>query len=158
MNTNCRDQAANNTFLSCSLNRRHFLQALAGGLGVVIVGGCSQNDSGKMNRPPTAVANGKEWTLSGAAKLSPGQALAFRFPDDSPGLVFLTQQNQWQALSTKCSHAGCTVLWQDGKELLCPCHHSRFDLTGKVLTGPATEPLTRYSAHRQGEDIIIKAL
>lgn len=155
MSKACSEGDSPNGVLACSLNRRHFLQALAGGLGVVMVGGCASGE-GESKRPPTAIANGNEWRVPGAAKLSPGQALAFRFPDDSPGLIFLTAPGQWQALSTKCSHAGCTVLWQDGQDLLCPCHSSRFDLTGKVLNGPATKPLARYLARQQGEDIVLK--
>ena len=141
--------------LACSVNRRRFLQALAGGLGVVMVGGCASGEA-ESKRPPTAIAKGDEWLVPGGAKLTPGQALVFRFPDESPGLVFLTAPGQWRALSTKCSHAGCTVLWQDGRDLLCPCHHSRFDLTGKVLNGPATESLVRYNARQEDEDIILK--
>jgi Rieske Fe-S protein len=144
--------------LTCSLNRRHFLQAVAGGLGVVLVGGCAQDDGTLIQRPPTAIAQGNEWKIPGAGKLAPGQAFAFRFPNEDPGLVFLTAQKQWRAISTKCTHAACTVLWQDGKDLLCPCHNSRFDLTGKVLNGPATEPLPLYSARPLGEDVIIKAV
>ncbi len=158
MNSKSNDCPSPANAPACALNRRHFLQAVAGGLGVVLVGGCSQGDSSIVQRPPTAIAEGNEWKIPGAAKLAPGQALAFRFPDEEPGLVFLTTQNQWQAISTKCTHAGCIVLWQDGKDLLCPCHNSRFDLTGKVLNGPATKPLPLYTARRQGEDIVIKAI
>lgn len=157
MNKNSTDQLPANCSIACSLNRRHFLHVLAGGMGLAILGGCTQGNSQETAPLPMAVAKDNGWTLSGAAGLSPGQALAFRFPDDSPGLVFLTAQNQWRAISAKCTHAGCTVQWQDGKELLCPCHHSRFDLAGKVLSGPATKPLPLYSAKRQGEDIVIKA-
>lgn len=43
------------------------------------------------------------------------------------------------ALSPVCTHAGCIVNWNgEEKSWDCPCHGARFDIDGKVLTGPAT--------------------
>lgn len=49
------------------------------------------------------------------------------------------------ALSSKCTHLGCTVPW-DAKEnrFACPCHGSSYDITGNVLTAPAPRPLDIY--------------
>ena len=46
------------------------------------------------------------------------------------------------ALSLVCTHLGCTVS-VTADELSCPCHGSRFDRQGMVLTGPADRPLRR---------------
>ncbi|MGD0612378.1 MAG: Rieske (2Fe-2S) protein [Anaerolineales bacterium] len=46
------------------------------------------------------------------------------------------------ALSLICTHLGCTVASQP-EGLVCPCHGSRFDLDGKVIHGPANQPLNR---------------
>lgn len=40
------------------------------------------------------------------------------------------------AVSTVCPHLGCLVLRSDDGAFICPCHGSKFDATGKVLTGP----------------------
>jgi len=49
------------------------------------------------------------------------------------------------ALSMECTHWGCDLDWlADKAELECPCHGSRFDPDGKVLEGPADEPLPAY--------------
>ena len=49
------------------------------------------------------------------------------------------------ALSSKCTHLGCTVPWV-GKEMkfACPCHGSSYDITGAVINPPAPRPLDIY--------------
>jgi Rieske Fe-S protein len=46
------------------------------------------------------------------------------------------------ALNPVCTHAGCIVSWNgEEKSWDCPCHGARYDIRGKVLTGPATKDL-----------------
>ncbi len=46
------------------------------------------------------------------------------------------------ALSSRCTHLGCTVPWnQQAGTCPCPCHASSFDLKGEVLSPPAPRPL-----------------
>jgi cytochrome b6-f complex iron-sulfur subunit len=46
----------------------------------------------------------------------------------------------FSALSLVCSHLGCTVEVKTG-DYACPCHGSRYDLSGNVTKGPASSPL-----------------
>ena len=49
------------------------------------------------------------------------------------------------ALSPVCTHAGCIVNWNgEEKSWDCPCHGARYDIHGKVLTGPATIDLAKF--------------
>lgn len=149
-------QNANSSQSSCSLpcvNRRGFLQLLAAGAGVALLSGCGPAEEEKGWTRPEAIAAGDGWKIENAPSLEPGKAFTFEFPDDSMGIVFITQAGDLRALSAECTHASCTVRWQDGQELFCPCHGSRFDDHGKVLNGPATEPLPRYSARLEKETI-----
>lgn len=49
------------------------------------------------------------------------------------------------ALSTTCTHLGCTPNWleREGK-FKCPCHGSGFKITGINFEGPAPRPLERW--------------
>jgi cytochrome b6-f complex iron-sulfur subunit len=51
------------------------------------------------------------------------------------------------AINATCTHLGCTVRHVGGDlaptQFECPCHGSKFDTEGRVLTGPATRALER---------------
>ena len=56
------------------------------------------------------------------------------------------------ALSTTCTHLGCTPNWleREGK-FKCPCHGSGFYISGINFEGPAPRPLERWAV-RIGDD------
>jgi cytochrome b6-f complex iron-sulfur subunit len=56
------------------------------------------------------------------------------------------------ALSTTCTHLGCTPNWLEREEKFkCPCHGSGFKISGINFEGPAPRPLERW-AISVGED------
>jgi cytochrome b6-f complex iron-sulfur subunit len=62
-------------------------------------------------------------------------------------LVIRASATELLALSDRCTHAGCDVAYDRvGKQLTCPCHGSRYALTGEVTRGPATRALAVYPA------------
>lgn len=53
-------------------------------------------------------------------------------------------------LSLTCTHLGCRVnATEEG--FACPCHGSGFDRHGRVLRGPAQEPLRRIPYAKDGD-------
>jgi len=60
------------------------------------------------------------------------------------GLWLIKDDQGWYGLINSCTHLGCQpILNPEKRNLICPCHGSRFNLKGEVLKGPANRPLTR---------------
>ncbi len=63
-------------------------------------------------------------------------------------ILYRDEQNRKiiYALSTICTHLGCTPNWLDSdKKFKCPCHGSGFKITGVNFEGPAPRPLERFA-------------
>ncbi len=67
---------------------------------------------------------------------------AFRKAGGEEGGEGGTEGGQIVAYSPICPHLGCAYRWEDEeRKFFCPCHNSIFDLSGRVLGGPAPRPL-----------------
>jgi len=71
-------------------------------------------------------------------------------PMDLPeGITFHNEIIAYQSgenirfISSACPHLGCQINRLDKKQLVCPCHGSRFSIDGKILEGPATRDLSQ---------------
>ena len=61
------------------------------------------------------------------------------------GVWLVRESTGFYALSTVCTHLGCTPNWLPGDEKFkCPCHGSGFLKTGINIEGPAPRPLERF--------------
>jgi len=70
-------------------------------------------------------------------------------------LYIVRQGSKAFALSAVCTHLGCMTHFDHGRQFLCPCHGSRFDLDGKVLHGPAPRGLRRVKLEiEQGQMVV----
>lgn len=59
--------------------------------------------------------------------------------------VYKNEKGEAFIVSTRCPHLGCQLEWNpDEKTWDCPCHGSRFDYNGALISNPATTSLTRY--------------
>ena len=60
------------------------------------------------------------------------------------------------ALSTVCTHLGCTPNWlSTERKFKCPCHGSGFRFSGINFEGPAPRPLERFMIHLASDGQII---
>lgn len=84
----------------------------------------------------------------GAVKLGPGKRLprgsaaTYGDPaDGSPDILIRESSGDLKAYSAVCTHAGCTVGYENGT-IVCPCHGAQYSAeTGEVIGGPAPEGL-----------------
>jgi Rieske Fe-S protein len=59
-----------------------------------------------------------------------------------PAAVYRGMDGEIHVHSAVCTHMGCYVNWNDAERTWdCPCHGSRFKVSGEVVTGPAEDPL-----------------
>ena len=98
----------------------------------------------------------------------PPQSFKIGFPDDfAIGMVdtrFKKEHAVWivrnkeglYALSTVCTHLGCTPNWLNAEQKFkCPCHGSGFRITGIHFEGPAPRPLERFKIYRAEDGQVI---
>jgi cytochrome b6-f complex iron-sulfur subunit len=71
--------------------------------------------------------------------------------------VLIYNSHGFSALSLVCSHLGCTVEVKPN-DYACPCHGSRYDLSGNVTRGPASSPLPplRVELTKDGKLVVYK--
>lgn len=56
--------------------------------------------------------------------------------------ILVKTQEGALAFSRRCPHLGCRLNFDPERELIvCPCHQSKFTISGKFLSGPAKRDL-----------------
>lgn len=122
------------------LSRAGAVTAVAAG--VAVLAACGGGSGGGAVATP-----GADGSLAQVADIPVGGSLSAS-SDGQKILLVQAVAGTVTAFSSICPHQGCTVVPGNG-ELDCPCHGSRFDLTGAVLAGPATSGLTPFDVHVQ---------
>ncbi|MDO5293639.1 MAG: FAD-dependent oxidoreductase [bacterium] len=75
------------------------------------------------------------------SELKPGEGKIIRCGLKKAG-VYKDQDGKIYAVSTRCPHLGCMLEWnKEEKSWDCPCHGSRFDYKGKLLSNPSVKDL-----------------
>ncbi|MFI1206801.1 FAD-dependent oxidoreductase [Streptomyces sp. NPDC020802] len=73
--------------------------------------------------------------------LAPGDGALVRI-DGWRCAAYRDEGGELHAVSARCTHLGCLVAFNRAERAWeCPCHGSRFDPDGRILQGPATQPL-----------------
>ena len=138
------------------MTRKEFLQgtvaALVGAAVLpvsALLEGCAINSqtlrvSAKENRVRLALAELPKLSEPG------GYVKVYPFGFAHPIVLFQNASGELFAISTTCTHAGCEVRKTKSK-FECPCHGSQYDLSGKVIRGPAPAALTRFPVKKEGD-------
>jgi Rieske Fe-S protein len=97
----------------------------------------------------------KEVLLSSITLLEPlayPPGSATYIPEVKAWLVY--DENGLYAVTSTCTHLGCTVNHQDEK-FVCPCHGSQFNISGEVLQGPAVKSLEHYEVRLSSDGRVL---
>jgi cytochrome b6-f complex iron-sulfur subunit len=106
--------------------------------------------------PPAVVdLGGDEVVAAKLNELKPNSGKIFRF-GSRPGLLIMTSDGTYRALSATCTHLGCTVQYRnDLREIWCACHNGIYDLNGRNVSGPPPRPLDVFDVHVRGDEIVV---
>src|SRR5512132_1340506 len=143
------------TVSNSKTSRRHFLDVL---LGASILGWLVSIAYPVIRYlkplPQTGPTGPTRLTRDETAKLEQNKFVIV--PVSGQRVIVLQSADQMHAFSAKCTHEGCTVTFLPGQSVIwCPCHDGRFDLNGRVLSGPPPQPLPKYLAQRQPDGGIV---
>ena len=140
---------------SSTTSRRYFLDVL---LGTALLGWIASIAYPIIRYlkplPQTGATGPTHLTRDETSKLEQNKFIIV--PVSGQRVIVIQNEDQLVALSAKCTHEGCTVTFTPGQSVIwCPCHDGRFDLTGRVVSGPPPKPLTRYIAKKQPDGVIV---
>ena len=69
--------------------------------------------------------------------------------------IITKNNSSMKIFSSKCSHLGCRITRMEENEFVCPCHGSRYNLSGDVIKGPAQKSLKLLQVEKDKNKIII---
>jgi len=105
--------------------------------------------------PPVADLGGDEVVAAKVGDLRPNGSRIFRF-GSRPGLLLMTAEGEYRALSAVCTHLSCTVQYRsDLRQIWCACHNGLYDLAGRNVSGPPPRPLELFQVHVRGDEIVV---
>lgn len=82
--------------------------------------------------------------LEKISELKRGEAKVVEFQGKKLA-IYKDDQGKVRALSPVCTHAGCIVNFNAAEQSWdCPCHGGRFDISGKVISGPPQKDLEQF--------------
>jgi Rieske Fe-S protein len=116
-------------------SRRRFMAMTISTSAALLLGACA----GKQEETPAADSNDL------FAGLEPGQGTVLDI-DGEEIAAYRTEAGDVIQLLAACPHQGCPVEWDaDEAQWVCPCHRSKFEPDGTLISGPAPSDLSRVS-------------
>lgn len=124
--------------------RRGFLKAVAGLAGVVGIGVLL--GSVKLPSPTSGTKTTTTGQVAGSVAnvndLKAGTPVYFEYPTGYPNALIKNSDGSLTAVSILCTHVCCECSFDStSSSFFCPCHGSLFDISGKVVRGPASTDL-----------------
>jgi Rieske Fe-S protein len=140
---------------STKKKRREFLNVLLGG-GLIAWIGSLLFPVFKFLEPPAVdevkVSSVKIGNIDEMEKDS-GKIIKF---GNKPVIVVRKKNGDYIAFSAECTHLDCIVQYRkDYGQIYCACHNGRYDLNGRVASGPPPAPLKKYGIAIKDNEVIV---
>ena len=75
---------------------------------------------------------------------------------NKPVIVVRKKNGDYVAFSAVCTHLDCIVQFRkDYNQIYCACHNGRYDLNGRVASGPPPAPLQKYAVTIKDNEVIV---
>ena len=128
--------------------RRAFIQTM---LGLIAAGWAGWVTQGVLFPAPSTQAGQVKLAL---AELPVGAVKPITY--GGKPVIVMRDKEGVTAFSLICTHLGCTVQWQEGKQqFFCPCHDGYYDRNGDVVSGPPPMPLEQLQAKIVGDEVVV---
>lgn len=127
--------------------RHDFFRLVGTGLGAFLLTHSITSCAGKDTPEPASGAARKiDFTLNLNDKTNENLKVKGGYMILNDVIVAHTKDDQFVALSSTCTHERTQLVYRlTDNQFYCPLDLSRFDTTGKVLVGPATQALKQYT-------------
>jgi len=142
------------------MNRREVVQKfLLGGTVLVLVPSVLESCSKDTTTDPATNPSGNPAGSTLDLDLSLVENAALNTAGGSKitkNVIIINTGTSFVALSSICTHQGCTVGYNSGVgNIQCPCHGSEYSTSGSVINGPAPLPLHSYPVSQTGNILTI---
>ncbi len=154
---NEKSKTCDESGISICNNRREFLVKASVVAGGIVLGlsdakfASAQKDTKPNDKNTGATAAADEIVLKLDEKSPLGKVGGFDTIQTKAGKVVVvrTADMSFSAYSAVCPHKGGPIKYDEKtRQLFCPSHDSRFDMTGKVVKGPAKTGLKVFSTQK----------
>ena len=139
------------------MSRRRLITYLLGFSVVATLGGVLTPIAGYLWPPSRVSAGGSGRVEVGTTNDFPAGQGKVVPVNDKAVIVVNTAQGGIKAFSGICTHLGCIVEWDQGRQfILCPCHDGRFNpVNGAVISGPPPAPLAELALTVEGDAVYV---
>lgn len=136
-----------------NLSRRNFLKL---GLGALVSAAALESGMmGFMFLKSRANETEVEGVVNAGSQESflPGSITEFK---QAGFFILCTEDQQLLAISSRCPHLGCSVIWQpEENRFICPCHASSFDKFGDFQSRPVPRPLDIFEITIEDSKVLV---
>ena len=140
---------------STKKKRREFLNVLLGGGLIAWIGSLLFPVFKFLEPPPLDEVKVSSVKIGNVEDMEKDSGKIIKF-GNKPVIVIRKINGDYIAFSAECTHLDCIVQYRkDYGQIYCACHNGRYDLNGRVASGPPPAPLKKYGIAIKDNEVIV---